>query len=77
MNFKGKVLGETSTLKQSLVGDGAKIMLMASQGLHQGVSLLLLVIQSLKFCHLNLIEVYNRKDQCLRKLVQGQYRELL
>ncbi|KAF8053447.1 hypothetical protein N665_1414s0004 [Sinapis alba] len=34
--FKGKVLVETSTLKQSLVGDGAKIMLMASQGLHQG-----------------------------------------
>ncbi|KAJ4901923.1 hypothetical protein Rs2_15874 [Raphanus sativus] len=30
------VLVETSTLKQSLVGDGAKIMLMASQGLHQG-----------------------------------------
>ncbi|KFK24243.1 hypothetical protein AALP_AAs59973U000300 [Arabis alpina] len=34
--FKGKVLVETSTLKQSAVGDGAKIMLMASHGLHQG-----------------------------------------
>ncbi|KAL1219624.1 LRR repeats and ubiquitin-like domain-containing protein [Cardamine amara subsp. amara] len=34
--FKGKVLVETSTLKQSDVGSGAKIMLMASQGLHQG-----------------------------------------
>ncbi|CAN8285415.1 unnamed protein product [Cochlearia groenlandica] len=34
--FKGKVLVETSTLKQSHVSDGAKIMLMASQGLHQG-----------------------------------------
>ena len=61
MNFKGKVLGETSTLKQSLVGDGAKIMLMASQGLHQGVSLLLFVIQSLMFfINLNLIEVTGR-----------------
>ncbi|CAE6020930.1 unnamed protein product [Arabidopsis arenosa] len=34
--FKGKVLVETSTLKQSDVGSGAKLMLMASQGLHQG-----------------------------------------
>ena len=60
--FEGKVLGETSTLKQSLVGDGAKIMLMASQGLHQGVSLLSFVIQSSKFCHLNLIEVTGRSS---------------
>ncbi|XP_010521967.1 PREDICTED: LRR repeats and ubiquitin-like domain-containing protein At2g30105 [Tarenaya hassleriana] len=34
--FKGKVLVDSSTLRQSEVGNGAKIMLMASQGLHQG-----------------------------------------
>jgi leucine-rich repeat protein SHOC2 len=34
--LEGKVLVETSTLKQSDVGSGAKLMLMASQGLHQG-----------------------------------------
>ncbi|KAI8523533.1 hypothetical protein RHMOL_Rhmol13G0081500 [Rhododendron molle] len=34
--FKGKVLVDESTLKSSGVSNGAKIMLMASQGLHQG-----------------------------------------
>uniref|UniRef100_A0A3Q7GQS4 Ubiquitin-like domain-containing protein n=1 Tax=Solanum lycopersicum TaxID=4081 RepID=A0A3Q7GQS4_SOLLC len=34
--FKGKVLVDEVTLKSSEVGNGAKIMLMASQGLHQG-----------------------------------------
>lgn len=34
--FKGKVLVDEITLKSSEVGNGAKIMLMASQGLHQG-----------------------------------------
>ncbi|CAN4102189.1 unnamed protein product [Withania somnifera] len=34
--FKGKVLVDEMTLKSSEVGNGAKIMLMASQGLHQG-----------------------------------------
>lgn len=34
---KGKVLENERTLKQSEVTNGAKIMLMASQGLHQGV----------------------------------------
>ncbi|KAK4351603.1 hypothetical protein RND71_030916 [Anisodus tanguticus] len=34
--FKGKVLADEMTLKSLEVGNGAKIMLMASQGLHQG-----------------------------------------
>lgn len=34
--FKGKVLADESTLKSSKVSNGVKIMLMASQGLHQG-----------------------------------------
>ncbi|KAM3309377.1 LRR repeats and ubiquitin-like domain-containing protein isoform X1 [Capsicum chacoense] len=34
--FKGKVLVDEMTLKSLEVGNGAKIMLMASQGLHQG-----------------------------------------
>ncbi|CAL5386365.1 unnamed protein product [Camellia sinensis] len=34
--FKGKVLLDELTLRSSQVTDGAKIMLMASQGLHQG-----------------------------------------
>ncbi|KAJ8535618.1 hypothetical protein K7X08_023338 [Anisodus acutangulus] len=34
--FKGKVLVDEMTLKSSKVVNGAKIMLMASQGLHQG-----------------------------------------
>ncbi|XP_009802173.1 LRR repeats and ubiquitin-like domain-containing protein At2g30105 [Nicotiana sylvestris] len=34
--FKGKVLVDEMTLKSSEVVNGAKIMLMASQGLHQG-----------------------------------------
>ncbi|GAV66572.1 ubiquitin domain-containing protein/LRR_4 domain-containing protein/LRR_8 domain-containing protein [Cephalotus follicularis] len=34
--FKGKVLMDTMTLKESEVKNGAKIMLIASQGLHQG-----------------------------------------
>ncbi|CAA0838110.1 Unknown protein [Striga hermonthica] len=34
--FKGKVLADELTLASSGIGDGSKIMLMASQGLHQG-----------------------------------------
>ncbi|KAJ4840512.1 hypothetical protein Tsubulata_000451 [Turnera subulata] len=34
--FKGKLLVDDMTLRQSEVGNGAKVMLMASQGLHQG-----------------------------------------
>ncbi|KAM7259573.1 hypothetical protein ACFE04_015314 [Oxalis oulophora] len=34
--FKGKVLVDKMTLRESEVMDGAKIMLMAAQGLHQG-----------------------------------------
>ncbi|KAL9169523.1 hypothetical protein ABFS82_04G084600 [Erythranthe guttata] len=34
--FKGKVLSDESTLASSGIIDGSKIMLMASQGLHQG-----------------------------------------
>ncbi|KAM3691506.1 hypothetical protein ACJW31_08G020500 [Castanea mollissima] len=34
--FKGKVLVDTMTLRASEVTGGAKVMLMASQGLHQG-----------------------------------------
>ncbi|PSS09509.1 LRR repeats and ubiquitin-like domain-containing protein [Actinidia chinensis var. chinensis] len=34
--FKGKVLVDESTLRSSEVSNGAKIMLVASQGLHQG-----------------------------------------
>ncbi|OVA02773.1 Ubiquitin domain [Macleaya cordata] len=34
--FKGKVLVDTITLKSSEITNGSKLMLMASQGLHQG-----------------------------------------
>ncbi|KAK1283633.1 LRR repeats and ubiquitin-like domain-containing protein [Acorus calamus] len=34
--FKGKVLDDTATLESSKVSNGSKIMLIASQGLHQG-----------------------------------------
>uniref|UniRef100_A0A2P2KB91 LRR repeats and ubiquitin-like domain-containing protein At2g30105 n=2 Tax=Rhizophora mucronata TaxID=61149 RepID=A0A2P2KB91_RHIMU len=34
--FKGKVLADGMTLRQSDLTNGAKVMLMASQGLHQG-----------------------------------------
>lgn len=34
--FKGKLLMDSMTLRQSEVTNGAKVMLMASQGLHQG-----------------------------------------
>ncbi|KAK7838132.1 lrr repeats and ubiquitin-like domain-containing protein [Quercus suber] len=34
--FKGKVLVDTMTLRASEITSGAKVMLMASQGLHQG-----------------------------------------
>jgi len=36
--FKGKLLVDTTTLRASEVTGGAKVMLMASQGLHQGVN---------------------------------------
>lgn len=34
--FKGRVLADGMTLRESEITDGAKVMLMASQGLHQG-----------------------------------------
>ncbi|KAF8018788.1 hypothetical protein BT93_H3628 [Corymbia citriodora subsp. variegata] len=34
--FKGKILDDSMTLRASEVNNGAKVMLMASQGLHQG-----------------------------------------
>lgn len=40
--FAGKLLVDGMTLRESEVTNGAKVMLMASQGLHQGVSLLFL-----------------------------------
>lgn len=36
-NFSGKVLSDESTLASSDISDRSKIMLLASQGLHQGV----------------------------------------
>lgn len=36
--FKGKLLVDATTLRASAVTGGAKVMLMASQGLHQGVN---------------------------------------
>lgn len=35
--ISGKVLADEMTLAASEVANGAKVMLMASQGLHQGV----------------------------------------
>lgn len=41
--FKGKVLVDATTLRSSEVTNGSKIMLMASQGLHQGVTVFSIV----------------------------------
>lgn len=65
-SIKGKILDDSMTLRASEVKNGAKVMLMASQGLHQGV--LFYHVPPLISENSVILIVSVRSDSCLRSM---------